>query len=296
MDREQAAAVQRMQDFIDDHLTAPISMRQLADAAGYSPSHAAHIFKELTGDAPFDYLRRKRLSAAALRLRDGDDRVIDVALDFLFNSHEGFTRAFHREFGLPPKRYQQQTPPVWLYQSYSSLDYYQHLHSKEALTMAGKVTTQLIDFPDRKILLKRAKHAADYFAYCDEVGCDVWGLLVSVKEALNEPMGLWLPESMRAGGSEYAQGVQLPADYAGEVPEGFSLIDAPACRMLVFQGEPYDDASFGAAIAAATEAIDAFDPATIGYRFATDEQPRFQFEPQGWRGYIEGRPVRPLDR
>jgi AraC-like DNA-binding protein len=40
---------------------------------------------------------------AAEALTDQDVRVIDVAFDFLFASHEGFTRAFVREFGLSPK-------------------------------------------------------------------------------------------------------------------------------------------------------------------------------------------------
>jgi AraC family transcriptional regulator len=74
----------------------------LANAAQYSPWHASKIFKELTGKTPFEYIRALRLSKAAIRLRDHDEKIIDVALDFLFDSHEGFTRAFPRQFGLTP--------------------------------------------------------------------------------------------------------------------------------------------------------------------------------------------------
>jgi AraC-like DNA-binding protein len=48
-------------------------------------------------------------------LRDGAVKVLDVALDFEFDSHEGFTRAFTREFGLKPKRYSLETPPIRLF-------------------------------------------------------------------------------------------------------------------------------------------------------------------------------------
>ena len=48
----------------------------------------------------------------------------------------------------------------------------------------------------RKMILKRGIKAIEYFEYCEEVGCDVWGILVSIKEALYEPVGLWLPPQM----------------------------------------------------------------------------------------------------
>jgi len=72
-----------------------------------------------------------------------------------------------------------------------------------------------------------------------------------IKEALYEPVGLWLPDNMRpADTGLYAQGVEVPADYAGEIPEGFDLMDLPACKMLVFQGEPFRDEDFEEAICA----------------------------------------------
>jgi len=73
-------AVQRMQDYIEANLKEPISLRGLADAAGYSPFHAARLFKERTGKTPFEYIRALRLSRAALILRDGSDTVLTPAL------------------------------------------------------------------------------------------------------------------------------------------------------------------------------------------------------------------------
>lgn len=59
---ENVIAVQKMQEYIDTHLREKINLKQLADAAGYSPWHAARIFKEITGKAPFDYIRAVRLT------------------------------------------------------------------------------------------------------------------------------------------------------------------------------------------------------------------------------------------
>ncbi len=79
-------AVQRMQDHIEAHLDHKITMAAPVRAARYSQWHAARLFREVTGKAPFEYIRLLRLSAAAEKLRDTDRKVVDVAFDFVFDS------------------------------------------------------------------------------------------------------------------------------------------------------------------------------------------------------------------
>ena len=295
---QQVHAVQRMQDFIESHITDSVTLLELARQAGYSPFHSARMFKELTGRSPFEYMRQLRLTKAALKLRDdGDVRVLDVALDFVFDSHEGFTRAFSREFGITPSRYQKSPPPIRLFLPSNVHEYYSYLKREERkMEMnqnSGFVFVQVIDRPARKVIIKRGVKAEEYFAYCEEVGCDVWGVLCSVKEALYEPIGMWLPKRFRKEGtSEYAQGVEVPANYSGEVPEGFEVMDLPPCQMMVFQGPPYDDSVFFDAIEEMGSAMEKYNPELYGFAWADEDGPRFQLEPQGYRGYIEARPVK----
>jgi len=293
-------AVQNMQEYIDSHLHEQITLLQLAQAAGYSPWHAAHVFKEVTGKAPFDYIRSLRLTRAALTLRTGETRIIDVALDFVFDSHEGFTRAFSREFGLAPRDYRQRTPPISLFMPVKAFDSYQALRKgARKMTESAKIKAvfvQVIERPARKLLLKRGIAALDYFAYCEEVSCDIWALLTSVREALYEPVGLWLPKHLiKEGTSLYVQGVEVPLDYTNDVPPGCDLIDLPPCKMMVFQGEPYNDDDFMDEIGAVWDFIDRFNPAIYGFRWDPEAAPRFQLEPLGYRGYIEARPVAALN-
>ena len=140
--------------------------------------------------------------------------------------------------------------------------------------------------PARKAIIKRGRKATDYFEYCDEVGCDIWGLLVSMCQAGQEPLCLWLPPHLRAGASEYVQGVEVPTDYAGPIPEGLDVIDLPATTYLRFQGEPFAEEDYCAAIQEIWEAIAAYDPAQAGYAW-DESSPRIQLEPRGERGYIE---------
>lgn len=62
--------------------------------------------------------------------------------------------------------------------------------------------------------------------------------------------------------------------------------------MMMFQSAPYDDIYFEEVILALAAVIDAYDPMADGYEWADEMAPRIQLEPQGWRGYIEARPVR----
>ena len=298
--KENVIAVQRIQNYIDTHLNESISLFQLAKEAGYSPYHTARIFKEITSKTPFEYIRRLRLSKAAVLLRDEKVRVIDVALDFVFDSHEGFTRAFSKEFGVSPKAYAQNPKPVQLFLPYRVKDYYLLKNEGEKKVMsetAKAIFVQVVERPARKAIIKRGQKATHYFEYCEEVGCDVWGVLCSVKEALYEPIGMWMPDSFRpAGTSYYIQGVEVPVDYSGELPAGFELIELPSCKMLIFQGQPYDDEKFEEAIEELWKQTENFHPEIYGYEWADEAAPKFQLAPQGYRGYIEGRPVREVNK
>jgi hypothetical protein len=159
------------------------------------------------------------------------------------------------------------------------------------------VFVQVLARPERKLMVKRAVKANDYFAYCGEVGCGVWDELKAFPDACGEPLGLWMPPAMRPSGtSAYVQGVEVSAGYDGQTPEGFDMVALPAGWLMVFQGPPYDEGRFVEAIKVVQAAIRRFDPQVYGYEWADDDAPRVQWEPMGGRGYIEARPVRPGEK
>lgn len=290
--------VQILQEYMEANLTRAITLQELAKVAGYSPWHMSRIFKEVTKKTPFDYLRALRLTKAALLLRDNNTKIIDVALDFVFDSHEGFTRAFSKEFGISPYHYSKTTPPISLFLPEKVYNTYKAFHKEEQRmknqeSKTKTVFVQVIERPARKVLLKRGYKAEGYWEYCEEVGCDIWPVLTSVKEALYEPIGMWLPKHMiKPGTSLYVQGVEVPLAYANQIPEGYELVDLPACTMMVFQGEPYEDDNFSEEIGDVWEHINRFNPQIYGYEWAPEAAPRFQLAPMGYRGYIEARPVK----
>lgn len=290
--KEQTLAVQRMQDYIEEHLEAEITMAELAKVSLFSPWYSYRLFREYTGLTPAEYVRRLRLSRSALRLKKEGCRVIDVAFDLGFGSVDGYTRAFYREFGCNPGDYAKAPVPITLFIPYGVK--FRELR-KEVSNMENlqSVFIQVVRKPERKVIVKRGIKAEDYFPYCEEVGCDVWGMLTSMDSLCGEPVCLWLPEQYKKPNtSTYVQGIEVAADFDGKIPEGFDTILLPAAEYLMFHGEPFQEEDYCEAIQAVQQSMDRYDPSVIGYVW-DDENPRIQLEPRGERGYIELRAVKP---
>ena len=158
---DKTEAVQRMQSYIEQHLTEEITLAQLAEAAHFSPWYSARIFKELTDLSPADYIRKLRLSKSALRLRDENVRIIDVALDMGFASVDGYQRAFRREFMCNPKEYSMRPAPLPLFTPYG-VKFRDLWKEHSSMKSAKSVFIQVIEKPERKVIIKRGIKADNY--------------------------------------------------------------------------------------------------------------------------------------
>ena len=292
---EQREAVRKMQDYIREHIQEDITIEDLAKVSAFSTWYARRLFQKYLNMSPAVYIRRLKLSKSALKLRDEQVTVLDVAMDLGFGSVDGYQRAFRKEFGCNPKEYSLGPVPVWLFtpslienKSAKERNVSQMNENKEI----RNVFIQVIEKPARKVIIKRGIKADEYFSYCEEVGCDVWGLLTSIKSISGEPVCMWLPKHLRKPvTNEYVQGVEVESDFDGSVPEGFEIIDLPAAKYLLFRGEPFAEEDYAQAIGEIWEAEKKYDPAFIGYEWGADN-PRIQLEPRGERGYIELVPVK----
>ncbi len=283
---EQSSAVQRMQNYISTHFTEDITLAKLSDEAMFSPWYAHRLFKEKTGVSPADYIRKLRLTEAAKRLKNEKCNIIDIALDLGFGNVDSFTRAFKREFALKPSEYKLKPVPITLFIPYG-VKFREDRKEKISMENIKNVFVQVIRKPERKIIIKRGIKADEYWDYCQEVGCDVWGTLTSMDSLCGEPVCLWLPDKyILPNTSKYVQGVEVEVNYEGIIPEGFDIITLPACEYLMFQGEPFAEEDFEEAIMAVQASMNKYNPSIIGYEKDTTN-PRIQLEPRGERGYIE---------
>ena len=294
-------AVDRMQAYIVSHIDEEITLQKLSEIAGYSLWHSLRIFKELLGQTPFEVIRAVKLTKAAESLRDSNKKVIDVALENGFDSHDGFTRAFSRQFNMTPQEYKDTTPPI-AYFTFTPIKFFylyvknRSVNEMEKEKVSRIVTTTVVERPARKLLLLRSKKATDYFSFCEEVCCEWHGVLNSVPEKFDNAALITLPQHLvTVGTSATAAGIEVPADYAKSVPKGYEIIDLPPCTMLYFQGASYtDEQHYCEAIDIVANAVAQYDPEPYGWRYAPELAPYFNFGASAAIGAKMARPVRKI--
>ena len=97
--------INRAINYIESNLTHAINLERVSAVAGYSPFHFSRLFLELVGETPGDYIRKRRLSEAARELINSRKSILDIALDYQFQSQEAFSRSFKRLFRADPGAY-----------------------------------------------------------------------------------------------------------------------------------------------------------------------------------------------
>ena len=97
--------IQQTLDFIEDHLDEAINIESLAKMASLSPFYYQRLFSRLVKKPVAEYMRLRRMAKAAEVLLQKDQRILDIALELGFSSHEHFSRTFKDTFGMTPDEY-----------------------------------------------------------------------------------------------------------------------------------------------------------------------------------------------
>jgi AraC-like DNA-binding protein len=100
----------RVIEYVEEHYSRPISLRDVADALGYSPAYLTSAFSRLTGTPVTAWIIRRRIRAAQHLLSDSDQRIVSVGESVGFNDLCYFTRQFVRHIGVTPGRYRREIP------------------------------------------------------------------------------------------------------------------------------------------------------------------------------------------
>ncbi|MCT9788861.1 MDR efflux pump AcrAB transcriptional activator RobA [Escherichia coli] len=108
---DQAGIIRDLLIWLEGHLDHPLSLDNVAAKAGYSKWHLQRMFKDVTGHAIGAYIRARRLSKSAVALRLTARPILDIALQYRFDSQQTFTRAFKKQFAQTPALYRRS--PEW---------------------------------------------------------------------------------------------------------------------------------------------------------------------------------------
>lgn len=293
--------VQRMIDWIDRNPSASPTLMEISRHLGYSPYYCTRQFHALTGMTLRDYAWMRRISRAALELRDTDTRILDVAVQYGFSSQEAFTRAFVKAFGVTPGGYRKNPCPIPLAIRAEVFSPYHYL-MKERDRMSSvhlqqaEIRTECI--PAHKFIGIRDLTAGNYGEFwenghnCDEICGTLESMSNHALAGQLGQLGGWFYSGGKKG---YLYGMAVPADYEGPVPEGMECREIPASEYLVFFHPPFDYLKDnGEVMRVVEETAWTFDPGRLGFAWDEEEKQDYQRHyPEGY-GYAVVRPVKRL--
>ena len=102
--------IEKSAAYIESHLKEPLSVDLLAERAGFSPYYFCRLFSLYMDMPVMEYVRRRRLTKGATEICEGR-RILDVAMDYGFESHNGFSKAFRKVYGYSPDEYRRRVSP-----------------------------------------------------------------------------------------------------------------------------------------------------------------------------------------
>ena len=103
----QSWRLKRAYAYVEAHLSEPVSLAELSQAAGFTEMHFARLFRASTGRSPHDYVTMRRIEVAQAALLNTDHDMLDVALMVGFRTQAHFSAVFKKLTGLPPGRWRQ---------------------------------------------------------------------------------------------------------------------------------------------------------------------------------------------
>jgi AraC family transcriptional regulator len=94
-------------DYINEHLTQAIKLKELAEVLGISQFHFSRLFKQSTGVSPHQFFIQQRIELAKKLLKKEDKSIADIALDCGFNSQSHLGTHFRSITGMTPREFRQ---------------------------------------------------------------------------------------------------------------------------------------------------------------------------------------------
>ena len=254
-----AAYAQRMNkvlDHVDTHLDGELDLAALADVAHFSRFHFHRLFMAWMGETLGDYLRRRRLESAAVRLAANPSlSVLEVAVSVGFGSGEAFARAFKLRFGQTPTAWRAASPQRWAADLQSVRWGLAHRNPDQALRNpdqspraavaddAGIPSTELpMNVTIETLPPARMAYLRHIGPYGDAVSkfwlqtMLPWLLANGLEKAPRYGIGLDDPYVTAPANCRYDAGVDIPEDFVARNPAGIQTLPGGRYAVAEFEG------------------------------------------------------------
>jgi AraC family transcriptional regulator len=264
--------LQEMLRYIDANIADKMSgeklnVEKLAARAGFSPYHFCRIFQWEVGYSIMEYVRNRRLAYAASELATGQ-RIADIAVDYGFETHSGFSKAFRRYFNCSPEVYRMHAsfdvpklPILKKAKQYVSggIVMEPKMVKKETIKIAGfALKTRTKDGENNKAI---PQFWQDYLTDGRVQKLHSESFVKSHAE-----YGACFPVNPESGEFEYVIGVEVKD--GNDIPKEYHVCSIPEALYAVFSTPPVDKAKFSSTIQGTWNYIHSEWFPNSGYEFA----------------------------
>lgn len=291
-----AYSVQRLVDYIEDHACENPSLSEISAHIGYSPYYCSEQFHRFAGMTVREYMLKRRLTMAAVELRDTGVPIIDISLKYGFSDQAVFTRAFKNTYGCAPLEYRKNPKPLPLVCKKVLLEPFKN-HEGGPYMSVSKPYIRMEYIPAHKYLGVYRQSLTTNGRIWPGHDCDLaCGILSSLKDADLDLVVTRFTAGWAWGKGErgYFFGAGVPLDYQGQIPEGFELRgEFPGSYYMVFCHQPFDYLSENGEVMKRVEEMAwNFDPKTIGFEWNESICQDYQRHYPEVLGYQVLRPVK----
>ena len=241
-------SIQNVLDYIEENLAQDHSPEELSKVAALSPFYFQRLFARLVKRPVNAYIKMRRLARACEILKeDKNKRILDIALDYGFNSHEHFTKSFKHAFGMTPEEYRNN--PVHLNQimkpdlllSYTMIDENVPLITDDIVI---EITRRKLELSETYVGISN-KVSVEQASFGESTGISGPGQIWDDFHRRKDSLTCFLPNGVELGASmmsEENDGTFIyfagaAANSSTPVPNGLTVWELPAGEYAVCQFE-----------------------------------------------------------
>jgi len=227
--------IQAAINYVEQHLTEELPITEIAAQAHFSAFHFQRLFQAICGIGVQEYVRKRRLSEAAILLKETGMNILDIAITYQYQSQEAFTRAFEKHFGMTPGKFRKSDPPL-VYQT--KMDFLTFRLKNKGEMKLNKPTIMMLD----EILLMGRSHKTSLHdeKYYEEIPgfYQAFGLnqdFMRIPDKAAPDMSYGISCDFENDGSFSFIVGEAVNSFAEAIPEGFVTMTLPAGKYAEFK-------------------------------------------------------------
>lgn len=223
-------------EYIEKNIKENLTPKTISDEMGYSLFHFCRIFNVSRGISLMDYVKQRRLSLASLDLFKGK-KVIDIAVEYRFETHGGFSKAFKKEFGFSPTQYKKRAGNGFYSENSLKINgdiMKPKIIKKDGFRVAGYgIQTDISDG-------NYTKDIASFWSYYEGENLES-KMYEILKPKVHGEYGLCVPADKESYQAIYLLGVKV--DNFENVTNDMITVEVPSAEYAVFTTPPIDTSS-----------------------------------------------------